>query len=159
MYSCTVDHQTVEVARSHGEHTGTVTVPVTPAPPVTLLNTPEDGVTQQKRGQRSRYNRVENSSVTMKSPTASSDSRWLLVVFITLLRPESSSAALLDKPPQIVKDLNQKMTLKLGPLNRSVAITTSQCKHLELTTEISVMQEGRREEEQVGMTARLGGAC
>ena len=93
-----------------------------------------------KRGQRSRYNRVENSSVTMKSPTASSDSRWLLVVFITLLRPESSSAALLDKPPQIVKDLNQKMTLKLGPLNRSVAITTSQCKHLELTTEISVMQ-------------------
>ena len=46
--------------------------------------------------------------------------RWCLVLFISLLRPQDSSGALLEKPPQIVKDLTQKMTLKEGPLNRSV---------------------------------------
>ena len=46
-------------------------------------------------------------------------SRWLMVLVITLLLPQTSSATV-NKPPQIVKDLNQQMLLKVGSINRSV---------------------------------------
>ena len=47
--------------------------------------------------------------------------RWLWgALVITLLLPENSSATI-NKPPQIMKDLNQKMPLKVGSFNRSVS--------------------------------------
>ena len=47
--------------------------------------------------------------------------RWLWGAFvIILLLPENSSATI-NKPPQIMKDLNQKMPLKVGSFNRSVS--------------------------------------
>lgn len=48
-------------------------------------------------------------------------SKWWMVLVISLLLLESSYATI-NKPPQIVKDLNQQMPLKVGSINRSASI-------------------------------------
>ena len=52
---------------------------------------------------------------------SSAVSKWWLVLVLSLLLLESSYATV-NKPPQIVKDLNQQMPLKVGSINRSVSI-------------------------------------
>ena len=47
--------------------------------------------------------------------------RWFWgILVISVLLPENSCATI-NKPPQIMKDLNQKMPLKVGSFNRSVS--------------------------------------
>ena len=109
---CTMDHQS---PGSHGEqlHSNRDTGTVTQRPGLHEAKTTE----LYWRYIDHSVHHILSHSVKMV-PSVSSPNRWWPVIFLTLLRPGTSSGALLDKPPQIVKDLNQAMVLRTGSINR-----------------------------------------
>ena len=60
----------------------------------------------------------DQSSQGHKAPAVS---KWWMVLVLSLLLPQSSFA-IVEKPPKILKDLNQHMQLTVGDMNRSVTM-------------------------------------